>query len=677
MITPLLKMPNTSGGTFYTFPSAQRDLARIFTNDSYSFKFSHFACLNLKDFNSNNTPQAGYINFKNFEDVTTRAYGRMFVEQLQNYVMNYETAILKGIGDDDGYDNDVLRTPAERVFFNWLQKVNGIEFEYGNRESNLYYEKCKRGDDYLIYDPIDSTQHSEYVGKRTVKYIGNIDVVNSVEIGGDIYSEVYLHIPSSVGASYEVRFNTITDNNYNGGDIEISQEKILGQEGSSSSTTSTGLTNDAIYDRDQGVQINSYTGDLGYIIDFRDSFYVNETVGYGDIMTMNELSQDNFEFNAVLVYYDFTNNSTGETVTNLYGLLLISPITTNGNIERFGKYKTTNLQNGNSFALKLDIKIDAYPMSSSVVINNNSNTELLNTLQEYINDMTRLQQTIDIFNRQQSEISRLQNRVNELELLLYGIDSLSSMESRVGNLETRLNASGIADNEALTDLIAEINQRVDNFITSQNSVASVIDGYETQITHSENGDVIINSTASSYSINPVMGMTYSADGFGPDESNIITSDEDSHFNVNNTDPNETLNLYTPLSEGQNLAVIYVDGETCSNDLNIYIDDSETAWRAGQTLKLMIKDFIDFNGHDLYIHTGYEHGICMQNIKISGDEISTKPTIEIICTSNVMNTSAESFVYNCVGAGSQSNQSEGNNDDLSDYEIEGLVDEIIH
>lgn len=669
MITPLLKPANQSGGTLYTFPSAQRDLARVFTNDSYSFKFSHFACLKLKDFNKNGIVN-GKINFSKFEEVQSDTYRYMIATQLQNYVMNYETAILKGIGDDDEYNNDVLRTPAERVFFNWLQKVDGIEFEYGNRESNLYYEKCGN----LSYDPIDSSTHTNYVNNRTVKYIGNIDVVNNVEIGGDIYSEIYLHIPSSVGASYEVRFNTITDDNYNGGDIEISSEYIFGF--SNAGPTQFLLSAEAIYDKDQDG--NVYTGDLGYVIDFRDSFYVNESVGYGDIMTMNELSNENFEFNAVLIYYDFTNNSTGETVTNLYGLLLINPVLTSGVINSFPKHKTTNLQNGNSFALKVDIKVDAYPTSSTVVnTTSGNNAELLNTLQEYINDMTRLQQTIDIFNRQQSEISRLQNRVNELELLLYGIDSLSSMESRVGNLETRLNASGIADNEALTDLIAEINQRVDNFITAQNSVASVIDGYETQITHSENGDVIINSTASSYSINPVMGMTYGADGFGPDETNIITSDEDSHFNVNNTDPNETLNLYTPLSEGQNLAVIYVDGETCSNDLNIYIDDSETAWRAGQTLKLMIKDFIDFNGHDLYIHTGYEHGICMQNIKISGDEISTKPTIEIICTSNVMNTSAESFVYNCVGAGSQSNQSEGNNDDLSDYEIEGLVDEIIH
>ena len=49
MVTPLLSAPRVEGGTLYTFPSAQRDLARVFANDSYTFKFSRFACLDFPD----------------------------------------------------------------------------------------------------------------------------------------------------------------------------------------------------------------------------------------------------------------------------------------------------------------------------------------------------------------------------------------------------------------------------------------------------------------------------------------------------------------------------------------------------------------------------------------------------------------------------------------------------
>lgn len=661
MVTPLLKKINSSGGTLYTFPSAQRDLARVFTNSSYSLKFSHFACLNLK--NVVTTSTGNYIRLQGvFPDYTPPNDNDIALpEHLQNYVMNFETAILNGEGDDDGFDNDVLRSPAERVFFNWFQKVNGIEFEYANRESNLYYEKANG----YSYNPIDPTSHVNYVKNRTVKYIGNIDVINTVEIGGDIYSEVYLHIPSSVGASYEVRFNAVTDNNYNGGDIILNSEKIIG-----APSLQSGLSTDAIYDEEVE---NKYTGDIGYIIDFRDSFYVNESVGYGDIMTMNELSPDDFEFNCVLIYYDLTNNTTGESATNLYGILFLNKFSGN-NIQRYPKHKTTNLQNGNSFALKVDIKVDAYPTSTGITIRDSENTGLLATFQEYIDDMTRLQQTIDIFNRQQSEISRLQNRVNELELLLYGIDSFSSVENRVGNLETRLNGLGITDQEALTDLISEINQRVNSFISSQNNPASVVDGYGTHVTN-ENGIVTIDSTTSTYSINGILGMINGADGFGPDESNQIT--QTNPFNINSSDPNESLNVYTTLEEGPNLAVLYVENETCSNDVHFYIDDSDVKWKVGQTLKIMIRDLIDFNGHNLIIHTGLNNGTWEQNIKIIGDEISSKPTIEIICTNAVMNQSADSFVYDCMSAGSQSGTSDiSDGEAMTDAEIEGLVNDLI-
>lgn len=655
MITPLLNPIRTNGGTLYTFPSAQRDLVRVFTNDSYSFKFSHFACLNLKRFATQSNNSKIYTHLAKSEDygfpdyvaqsgAGTTVGNKALAEHIQNYVFNFETLILNGGGDDDDYDNSVLRTPSERIFFNWLQKTGGIEFEYANRESNLYYEKCydRNSGAELSYDPIDQEKHSNFVKNRVVTYIGNIDVMNSAEIFGDAFGEVYIHIPSTVGASYEVRFASVLDENYNGGDFSTPSEKIIGVSGSTAGTiTSYGLKDDAIYDIESPT--NTYTGDIGYIIDFRDSFYVNETMGYSDIMGMNEISPDDFEFNCILVYYDLTNKTTGETATNLYGVLFVDDVGSNNYIQTYAKHKTTNLQDGNSYGLKIELKVDAFPMTN--VSNNTArNEELLDTLQEYIDDMTRLQQTIDIFNRQQSEISRLQTRVNELETILNDVDTLTNVESRVRSIETRIGSNSFDDQTAVVGLVEEIGNKVDDFINSQNNPSSITNGYGIDVVHEDNGNIIINSTIGSYSMNVLHEMGTGVLGSG----NEIT--QNNSFGIHTNDPNGTLDIYTTLEKGSNLAILYVNGDFCTNDMHLYIDDTDNMWKVGQTFKLMIKDSIDFNGHDLYIHTGLDNGVWGQNIKIEGEYISERPAVEIICTSTVMNQTNDSFVFNCMNNG---------------------------
>ena len=692
MVTPLLSVPRPEGGTLYTFPSAQKDLARVFANDSYSFKFSRFACLDFPDIKPfNHSGDGKFVDLvDSFPDIEyqNKSMNTLLAEHFQNYMMNFETAILNGEGDDDGYNNDVLRTPSERIFFNWLQKIGGIEFEYADRETNLYYEKCGN----LSYDPINIKNHSNYVKNRTVKYLGYIDIINSVEINGDAYNEVYLHIPSTVGASYEVRFASVNDDNYNGGNYTLNSEYIIGWDESKGEKTPYDLSPYAIYDfddvGDEGNSeylYNTYTSDIGYVIDFRDSFYTNDIVGYGDIMTMNELSPDNFEFNCVLIYYDFTNNATGETVTNLYGVLFLEEVTSEGtdnnmrsHIQCYPKHKTTNLQNGNSFALKVDIKIDAYPTSNMTEAYNNDNQELLDTFQEYMEDMTKLQKTIDIFNRQQSEISTLENRVHELETLLYGIDSVSSVTDRVSMLETRLNGSGIADQYELTNLIGEVNQKVDNFLNSQDNTSLILpDGYGIKVNKSTDGKITIDSTLSSYSINDFKSMSIVEDGIEVNEENEIK--QDSPYNIHRQDVNENLMVCTNLEEGPNLAVLFVEGDTCTNNLHVYIDDTDIKWKEGQTLKLKIKDYIDFDGNFLYIHTGLENGVWNQHIVIPSENISTTPTIEIICTDEIMKQTKSSFIYESFQSGNSGSSSGGSTpsegSEITPEQIDSIIEDI--
>ena len=177
MITPILKDPKVHGGTLYTFPSASRDMNRAFTNSEYEFAFSNFACLNLPDFRYGKFEDNGYkgIYLDNLyqytiEDSDTDTLNNLNTYlrwHLQSYVMNYEVAIL-----NEDYNNEKLRTPSERIFFNWLQKVGGIKFS-GDRETLVGYK----------YD--DYETKGGVLLSDTVQYIGTIDMVNNVNIDSD------------------------------------------------------------------------------------------------------------------------------------------------------------------------------------------------------------------------------------------------------------------------------------------------------------------------------------------------------------------------------------------------------------------------------------------------------------------------------------------------------------
>lgn len=94
MVTPLLSVPRPKGGTLYTFPSAQKDLARVFANDSYSFKFSRFACLDFPDIKPfNHSGDGKFVDLvDSFPDIEyqNKSMNTLLAEHFQNYMMNFK-----------------------------------------------------------------------------------------------------------------------------------------------------------------------------------------------------------------------------------------------------------------------------------------------------------------------------------------------------------------------------------------------------------------------------------------------------------------------------------------------------------------------------------------------------------------------------------------------------------
>lgn len=634
MVTPYLKPFNPQGGTLYVFPSVSKDLTRTFVSNDYEFKFSHFACLNIPDIytgvfsedsdidtfnekgffieslilNNNGNYYPGYTGTT---WTTSDGIGKTIAENLQNYVMNFETAILNGEGDNDDYDNDILTNVSEKVFFNWLQKVGAIKFtESGTLE------------DYNT------------LADRTVQYIGNIDVMNTVDINGDSFEELYIHIPSTVGASTSVYFRTgeITDNknylnkNYTVSNGTKSPEYIIGRD-SEDENKKKDLSIKAIYDLDQGT--NVYTGDIGHTIDFRDSSYA----GGDGISTMNGNSLNDFEFNAVLIYYDILQKTSTKnvkrTATNLYGILFLdqpTPLTETdrkGYFQRYPKKKETVYGNGNSYALKLDLKIDTVGDSNTNYIevpDVNYQQDKVTSFILYNKAIEQLQRCIDFFYTQKNEIVKLTERVSSLENLVTGIDSISSLKSDINRLYDLYDGNAVVDTSALLGLIDANAKKLDNIMNGGKDLKLQYDtdviqpGVGIGITKTPNKVTI--SSEQRYSMNVV---TDSSGNEISEDNPIYTVSEPKICNIK-------------LRPGENFAVIYMhDNGVSTSSMYINIDDNDYNWEIGQTIKLL---FVCKNGA-LSFDNSIDRGVIIKptnttTLSISGYDFEGNDFVEIVC-----------------------------------------------
>ena len=512
MITPILKNPRPHGGTLYTFPSAGRDLTRAFTNSEYEFAFSHFACLNLPDFRYGNFEDGDLkgIYLDNLAKYYLYGDSDMYVDSdsdsllnqvsgskdllntclkwhMQSYVMNCEIAILNGFSADSGkYDSDEMRTPSERIFFKWLQRVGAIKFNgnsetldgYGNDADDVIEYETLSGEEYLPTPPTPEDRNKSFrIGNKlytwkggewrsrvlvskTVQYIGTIDMINNVNVDADSFNEIYLNIPAGVGGS-EVKFVNEFDSNYERGNIiNVSADEycnnpdyIIGRD-PVKLNMSGDVTLRALYDSEYDFDdINNeykyasptYKIDSGYCIDFNDNKY-NDADGRLGIENMNLASEEDFEFNCVLIYYRIRKGN-GSWYTNLYGVLFLEEAITSdyktylndddervGYIQRYPKFK-----NGNSWGLKLDLKIDAQPDSQMELReklyddpNDGAGMQLFAEALIHLNDCTR------IFYEVKEENTEIEKRLYKLENIVSGVDTVYDLRDMVGELRTRV-----------------------------------------------------------------------------------------------------------------------------------------------------------------------------------------------------------------------------------------------
>ena len=700
--TPLIKTPQADGGTFYTFSSSARDLSKTLNNDSLKLVFSKFVLLNLPDFDKlDPNTFSNYENYMQFDTIDGMiASGGLkgdpnvnFTESLQNYALNLEELIIS----DAGYDNTIQRSVAERVFFKWLKETGAMRFrEATNLEKNPGITKPL-----FVEEDEQKTGSVQY--RRVVKYIGDIDIVNNVDKAGEAYTELYINVPTEVGGTPTILFDSISDANYQPSlKIQGKDEFILGR--NASTVQPQGLSINAFYDYDQpllgggpagytdpnanwmdestpptttdsyftepvtftspvNVDIRKYPADYGSPAGFSGSAYRrSELDGISVDFTSNDYEQiitdptistiaqfngtdlaSTFEFNAVLVYYDLVDTSnTSNTVTNLYGILLvdnITPTTDGGYIQRYPKYKPNKVtgQNGNSYGFKINLRFDASPGTAGIdTIVNDYNTF---SMQLFSEATAQLQESAKIFQTQQLEISVLDQKVQGLENQITNISDITSLQAQIDSVQKQLDNANLAfaNDTVLLDLIAK----------NSDEIQALANG-NVPVSLQYNTSVIRQGTGIKVDTNVPNIVTIS---LGTQEYNFMVPFNDSQQEITTSNP---LNLNVAKPE------IFADLVTYTNmlrvntvnqaggDLHIYIDDTDIQWSTGQTLRLVFNNNLNIGSRNIRVWTDApsrlnsgSFGISMG--VISNSDISERPIIEFICTEQgVLN-----FVYDII------------------------------
>ncbi len=689
--TPLIKTPQADGGTFYTFSSSARDLSKTLNNDELKLVFSKFVLLNIPDFDRLNPVSFdSYENYMQFDTIDGMiSSGGLkadpnvnFTESLQNYALNLEELIIS----DASYDNTTQRSVAERVFFKWMKETGAIRFRPAtNLEKNPGISRP-------LFVEEDEQTTGDYQYRRVVKYVGDIDIVNNVDKAGEAYTELYINVPTEVGGTPTILFDSISDANYQPSlKITGKDEFILGR--GPSTVQPQGLSINAFYDYDDAllgdpanggytdpnanwmdqtnpptltqsyftepntftnsanINIRKYKADYGNPPGFEGSAYVrNQLDGISVDFTPNDYEQiitdpsiatiaqfngtdlaSTFEFNAVLVYYDMVDTSnTANTVTNLYGILLvdnITPTTDGGYIQRYPKYKPNKVtgQNGNSYGFKINLRFDASPGTAGIdTIVNDYNTF---SMQLFSEATAQLQESAKIFQTQQLEISTLDQKVQALENQITNVADLTSLQAQITSVQDQLDNANLAfaNDTVLLDLIAKNSDEIQGLANGNVPVSLQ---YNTDVVRQGPGITVDTNTPNLITLS-LATQEYSF--VIPFDSGEIVIDALNPLNLNVAVPQ----VFTELVNYTNMMRLDTVNEA-GGDLNIYIDDTMVQWKTGQTFRLAFNNNLDIGSRNIRVWTDAPSRLNNGSFGVSvgvipNSEISKRPIIEFICT----------------------------------------------
>lgn len=687
-VTPLIKPILNKKGIFYTFQSALEDINITLTNSETAVRFSKFALLRIPEFGTPNTLETDnkfqfMAQGESFliEGVNTDQNINL-AQSFQSYALNLEALLISR----PAYLRDEKLTVSERVFWKWLKETGSVRFRDAN---SLEKNTAALGVEKRFSE--ESSTNSTY--NRVVKYVGDIDVVNTIKSKDNSYTEVYIHIPTNVGTSPYVLFKSITDANYspnmtiaNNAKDPLDIEYLSGRH--YNETHPFGLSIKAYYDLDdnsvyseiassfggvavpgnwfnQTVKNSYYTDNVNSTGEYNiaENQYITKQLGITSVdyvrnsldgisidfnLENYKLASENpeikvfsqfndyvankdFQFNAILIYYDtYDPNNLDENG---------NPIDFKTNL--YGILFLDKIeQAGLEFEIPYITKYKPDPLNKingnafSFKLNLKLDTSIENVLIERsINDFTTF--SMDLFVDVLTEFKQLQTRIGDklldLEALTQDINNLKDL---MINSEDKIEIGLRIDN---LETSLEANQAIFNNTGEINNMIENVNGkLDSIINGTENIEVSYDSSI----IRPGDGI--SLDRRTPNRLKIINLNQE--YNISNSSiinifSNNVINLSTFSNyirhENNNTPIIL------TRDLEIFIDDSDNTWKKGQMIRIVFEDEIVPDIYNIKIKTDalniLNNGVYGVTIGLLNDldftPSNNTPIFEIICVNS--------------------------------------------
>lgn len=663
--TPIIKKLNENGTTFYTFGSAARDLSKCLGNSTTKeFVFSHFVCIKLPEIvnekivnekldasriSQRDDPDRNMFNLtavpqNSHPTMTDGMESSVFLENgIQDYVYNFEEYVLQNspyLSNDRGY--------AERIFWKWLAKTGAIAWREADETTeatapNLFVEGAASKTNY----------------ENIVKYIGNIDVTNNVDYLNEAYTEVYIHIPAESGNTPVVLFGSEFDNFYaKNSTHEIASNFILGQDSENPLFPNVSkMSYAAMYDTpNKEYKVVEQTD--GMYVDFNAYDYKDIAISpnIGSIQEYNNSQlSDSFEFNAVLVYYDIVDVSSGNKTPNLYGVMFLDNVTignasTYDHIQCFPKYKPVeNVNNGNSYGFKLNLKIDIEPNKQGITtLVNEYNTS---SMILFADALAKIQNCATTFNRLTAMASGLEERISNLENLVASMANYTELKTKVNELETELENANLAfsDRNTLLDLIAANTRDIQGLAngsisqTLQMNLDVLKPGYGISVDTSLPNNAVFNLKTSGYNICRLLN-----------ENNNEEISAANGLDFSQQFPN--CNTYMYLLESANMVRVYTknNGTLAQYDIVVKINDTLTTWKNGQCVRLAFPTLTveELNGKNIVVLTdaGNRGGLGQYGVKVvvGNEHIKNDfPILEVVCLDHTFSNGQKSLACDII------------------------------
>lgn len=412
--TPILKGLRSKGPTFYTFSSATNDTTLLFSNNNIEMNFSKFACIKLPRW-KNELTQSLYVDVDEILSTGVFSAGDdeniWFVKSyIQNYIENFISHVDVNRTDDD------FANFAESAFWKALQSVNDIEQD-GSRSTI----KFDSGTDYLAQDSTIRKKFKELENdvdyEQIVKYIGDINVLNHVKNLGKEYLEIFAHIPTSAGVMEDILFkpNENLDTNLATFPVENGVRYVAGHEDAFDSPQTEN-------DKYLGAVYDDKTNNKYVVSSDKDFLQIDWNDIESDQSQQDKYNKGDFDFNAVLVYYDIKEEGDESSIRrNLYGILLLDDFNEVGDIPTFTKYQPSADNAGNSFGFRFNLTFsnNTNQVTSQVSVNDYSTV----SMELYMDALERLKIIADKYGEFEKIINNQQAKINSLNSQLLGISS--------------------------------------------------------------------------------------------------------------------------------------------------------------------------------------------------------------------------------------------------------------